>query len=185
MQKVNSLSYDFILNLTPSLESSLDELKTSSSDLCLSLCTSPFHLSSLSAVFASWRSKSRRCRAEMNLYNAAEAWWMSLLDLRSPVASGCFLLHDFIWSDLTRAAGVFDLTRVFYDKQRNVLKPTSFMGVEQDLKGAFFYTLNQEEFQDGTTFCVSNAFHLKPEAVVLHYFGPDCCIFVRSTLVLL
>lgn len=104
---------------------------------------------------------------------------MSPLDLRAPVASGCSLLHDFIWSDLTRAARVFDLTRVFYDKQRNVLKPTSFMGVEQDLKGSFFYMLNQEEFQNGTTFCVSDAFHLKPEAVFLHCFGQKLlCICV-------
>lgn len=172
MQKVNSFSYDLMLTLTPSLESSLH-------DLCLSLRTWSFHLSSVSAVFVSWRSKWCRCRAEMNLCNGAEAWWMSPLDLRAPVASGCSLLHDFIWSDLTRAAGAFDLTRVFYDKQRNVLKPTSFMGVEQDLKCAFFYMLIQEEFQDGTTFCVSDAFHLKPEAVFLHIvLDKNCCVFV-------
>lgn len=133
MKNVNRVSYDFMLTWTPSLVSSLHELRTSSSDLWLSLHTSPFHLSSLSALFASWRSKSCSRRAQMNLYNGGEAWWMSPVDLRAPAASGCSLLHDFIWSDLTRAAGVFDLSRVFHDKQRNVLKPTSFMGVEQDL----------------------------------------------------
>lgn len=56
LQKVNSVSYDLMLTLTPLLKS-LYELKTSISDLCLSLRTSSFHLSSVSAVFASWRSK--------------------------------------------------------------------------------------------------------------------------------
>ncbi len=48
MQKVNSFSYDLMLTLTPSLESSIHELKTSSSDSCL--------------VCERWRSK--RCRCE-------------------------------------------------------------------------------------------------------------------------
>lgn len=117
---------------------------------------------------------------QVNLY--VILWWMCPGDLRAPVASGCSLLHDFIWSDRTRTARVFDLCRVFHDKQRNVLKPTSFMGVEQDFS-FICSTKRNSPLQDCMTFsalCVRcEELHLSSQTwswFLTHYFGPNRCM---------
>lgn len=171
MKNVNRVSYDFILTLTHSLVSS-GHLAL---DLWLSLHTSLFHLSSLSAVFF-LEVKVMQVNLYMNL------WWMCPGDLRAPVARVCSLLHDFIWSDRTRTARVFDLSRVFHDKQRNVLKPTSFMGVEQDFS-FICSTKRNSPLQDYMTFsalCVrSEELRLSSQTwswFLTHYFGSNCCM---------